>query len=354
MGRGVNEDRSRSLAAADDQVRRGQAHESRGEYPAALACYGSAIDRLAALPGCAETQRPLAVAWMNRGNAFQKQATRLSLNHAVCAYDRAIALLGPLASAAPADHSLRNSLGAAHLNRAGALLAFAAPAAALAAAAQAIATLTPLPLAENPFYRANLAGAWLNRATALLPADPVAAQLAARTALDLAVPAERTHFTAAHVALGARRTLLAGLGHEFSPALAEPAVRRDPARLLAAASDLIDDGLALARRWEAQRVTAFRPAAAQLFHAGAVLYAAHQPHFVAEFLAENQALATALPVVVQTMLARARRTAHERSRVIDATDPLSRTVATLSDLNALGQSFAALFPLAGPAAALSS
>jgi tetratricopeptide (TPR) repeat protein len=333
---------SRSLARANERLRCGQSHESRGELSAAIACYDDTLAVLSVLPNAAESQRALAVAWMNRGNALQKQSTRLALNHAVCAYDRCLAVLSPLVAGAPSDHTLRNSLGAAHLNRASALLAFSAPAAALDSADRAIAALAALPLDRNIFYRANLAGAYLNRATALLATDVSAARIAARTALHLTADTAKEHHAAGHAALGARRTLLSILGRDLSSPKTEERRSHDLSKLLAEAGDLIDDGLELARGWEARHIAAFRPAAAQLFHAGAILYAVHQPHFLAEFLEENQALATALPAVVQTMLARARRTAHERCLLTQSSEPLSRTFSTLSDLSAIADRLAAL------------
>jgi len=330
---------SRALADANGKVRRGQSHEARGEFYAALACYDEAIALISTLPAAAESCRALALAWMNRGNALRKKSTRVALSAAVCAYDRAIALFASLAAAVPGDHALGNSLGAAHLNRASALLALDAERAgadALASADRAIATLRSLPLETNFFYRTNLAGAWLNRASALLAIDLEIARMSARIALDLVACAASDHMAAADVALGARRTLLAIIGRELSAPCA------DAARLLAEASDLIDDGLALARLWEVRRVTAFRPAAAQLFHVGAVLYASHQPHFLVEFLDENHALARELPTVVQRMLARARRTAHERCLVAGAAEPISRTFMTLADLAAIAERLATL------------
>jgi hypothetical protein len=290
---------------------------------------------------------------MNRGNALQKchPLGDTSTGAAVSAYDQAIALLAPLVAGEPADHALRNSLGAAYLNRASTLLrgcerprTTTCIAAALASADCAIATLNPLPLEENSFFRANLAGAHLNRAGALLATDLPTAKLAARNALDLVSTAAANHAAAAQAALGASRTLLAIIGRELSPARGDGRQRVAAADLLAEAGDLIDDGLALARIWDARRVIAFRPAAAQLFRAGAMLYASHQPHFLAEFLRENRALARELPAVVPSMLARARRTAHERCLVAGAAEPVSRTIATLAELSTFA------VPLPGSAA----
>jgi hypothetical protein len=350
----VNDDRSRSLAS--EFLRRGQSHESRAELTAALASYAESIALLTALPagtsfdGARSVDRALALAWMNRGNALLKchVLRDTSPGEAVQAYDQAIALLAPLVAAAPTDHALRNSLGAAHLNRASALLALApreAGAGALASADRAVAALRALPLEDNIFYRTNLAGAWLNRASALLAIDLEVAQISARTALDLVADAASDHLPAASAALGARRTLLAIIGRELTTP------RDDVAALLGEASDLIDDGLALTRTWEARHVAAFHSAAAQLFVAGAMLYASHQPHFLTEFLGENPALAREFPAVAQDALALARRTAHERCLVADSAEPLSRTFTTLAELSALARRLAVLGSAAVPLSA---
>ncbi len=378
---------------ASDLLHLGQSHESHGELFAALACYNRAIAHLIAL---AETESPddaigrermpidefgplssshgrvgrlLAIAWMNRGNALQKfHVLRGTYSEAaVAAYDQTISLLEPLAVAAPADHALRNSLGAAYLNRAGALLggheagpsdrpedldflrrdADSSARAALDSADRAIATLVTLPLDENISHRANLAGAHLNRASALLCNGErrhlAAARASACLALDLTVATAENHLAFAHVSLGARHALLAIVGRELS------APDRDAAGLLAEAGDVVDAGLALARRWERRCGTAFRPAAAQLFYTGAILYASYQPHFLAEFLDENHVLARERPALVEAILTRARRTAHERCLVANSAEPLSRTFHTLTDLSAIADRLAGPGPTGVPA-----
>lgn len=357
MDRIQSPDTTRALATARERLARGQAHEARGELKAALGCYEEAragltkVGPCAASPIAPDVARLLALIAMNRGNALQKLATRAGCMQAVAAYDRAIAGFDSVLAAAPGDHGVRNSLGAAHLNRASALLALDAPASAaeaLAATGRAIAVLTPLATQANLSYRANLTGAWLNRATALLGCDLAAAREAARTALTFATSGECEHLVAAQAALGARCTLLAILGRQLAisaagnPCSASP----DTLALLEEASDVIDEGLAVARLWEGRHTSALRPAAARLFHAGAVLYASRQPHFVAEFLEENRGLASALPAVVQTMLERAHRSAQERARLGDrAADPLARTVTTLAELRLLAERFASLVTL---------
>jgi hypothetical protein len=54
-----------------------------------------------------------------------------------------------------------------------------------------------------------------------------------------------------------------------------------------AATDAVDDGLALIRRWEQQGVGRFRMLAADLFRFGSRVYLMYQPQFLQEFLDEN-------------------------------------------------------------------
>jgi hypothetical protein len=53
------------------------------------------------------------------------------------------------------------------------------------------------------------------------------------------------------------------------------------------ATDVADEALELARHWERQGVSRFRPIAYDLFRFGARLYAVYQPQFLDEFVADN-------------------------------------------------------------------
>lgn len=56
---------------------------------------------------------------------------------------------------------------------------------------------------------------------------------------------------------------------------------------VAEATDTVDEGLAVARKFESRDRSPLRPLAARLFRLGAQLYGAHQPQFLGEFLLEN-------------------------------------------------------------------
>jgi tetratricopeptide (TPR) repeat protein len=270
-------------------LQHGQSLEAAGRGTEALAAYDEAIRILQAAPSDDfETRRQLGVVWMNRGNALQRlalamtdDAAREPLAKAVAAYDEAIAFFQTLPLDTPAH---RNHLGAAFLNRGHALLVHAELPLAIGSFEQAIAHLAELPLDEHPSYRLNLAGAWTNLAHIELETSPSRARIDAQTALSLVEAAAPEELIFAEMSLRARRALISALGK----LLVAAEVAREPITALASeAGDAIDDGLALARQWEARGTDRLRPLALRLFRFGAQLYRVHQPHFLADFLLEN-------------------------------------------------------------------
>ncbi len=238
----------------------------------------------------ATRERDLAIAWMNRGHALALQGDAQSLAAALEAYNEATSRLRPLI-AHSANPSWANSLAAALLNR-GQLLhrlyGTAQATVALAAFDEAAAILRPLvgsspvSLSPSPWPRRNLAGVLINHATLLLDLGQLPeARAAAAETLALSLPHERTDTIDADLALKARRALCDALGRLIvAPGADQEAIARE-------ASDLVDDGLALARHWTARGAAQPRELALRLFRFGAQLYRFHQPHFLAEFLAEN-------------------------------------------------------------------
>lgn len=352
MGRHVIQPPTDALShQAQDLLRRGQADEARGEFTSALVHYDEAIARLRTFaPEADEPRRALGVALMNRGNALQKLAARSTdddartdaLAGAITAYDEAIALLRTLSfETTPA---YRNHLGAAYLNLGHTFLTANDPVSAVASFEQAIDVLRLLPLDENSAYRLNLAGAWTNLAHALL-SDPVRAfpraYASAQAALELLVAFDRTQPACAEMSLRARRALVMAIGELL--VLAETA-RQSTEALATAASDAIDDGLALARDWETRGISHFRPLAARLFRLGAQLYRVHQPHFLAEFLLENlapEAGAFATDAEFRAIASEAIDTAlaaMQRPQLLVASDPgAEKLLATVRSLRAARQ-----------------
>lgn len=292
----VREESPRAASeSAATWLRRGQAHEARGggaDLAAAAGCYQRAIAQLAppGAPVATDDRRALAIAWMNLGNVQHLLAARARSAAAFCevatCFLRAIELLEPLSLGD--DPTWRNSLGAAWLNRGAALEECgdeARLAAALASADRALASLALLPLAQRLAFRLNLAGAWLLRARVLLrlsSADLAAAGAAARRALALVAADERAHAAAAEIGLKARHALLRALVVSL-----DDRPRNEPH--LAEASDLVEDGLDVFACCSQSGANALLPLALDLLRAGALVYAAHQPQFVGEFLREHAA-----------------------------------------------------------------
>jgi tetratricopeptide (TPR) repeat protein len=268
----------------------GQAHEARGEFPAAIAAYDEALARLRGTDlNAPEVRRQLGLTWMNRGNALQKIAEADAADASVRAFDEAIAVLRTLPFETVPDD--RNHYGAAWVNRGHAQMTTGDFAGAIASFESAIGVLAPLPLEANPYFLLNLTGAWTNLAQAHLALVQteratafVQAGAAAENALGLLAPVERAHPAFTEMSLRARRALVTALGEQ----LVHADVQGTPtAELASAASDAVDEGLSLARLCEEHGITHLRPLALRLFRMGAQLYRLHQPHFLAEFVLET-------------------------------------------------------------------
>lgn len=269
--------------------RHGQALENAGRLEEAIATYDRALDSLRDSP---DAHQPIGLVWMNRGNTAQKLASQHAatparateaLGLAVASYDAAIAAFQQLPLDTP---EFRNHLGAAWLNRGHALI-FVSPADAASSFRQAAAELAQLPLAADPSYPLNLAGAHTNLAHILLDSEPAAAADAARHALEVLEPLERAHEAFAGLSLRARRALVMALGTQLTAAEAAG----QPLNALASeATDAVDDGLALARELEEHGFSHHRPLAQRLFRLGTQLYGRHQPHFLGEFVLESLSL----------------------------------------------------------------
>jgi hypothetical protein len=340
---------------------RGKAVETQGTVSAlteAVQAYDAALALLHAEPlsGHDDVRHELAIVWMNRGRARQKQGGADGLADAVRAYDAAIALGRLLPVAVNLEY--RNCLGAAWLNRGQVLLQLGDPAslaAAIHSQEEAITLLRTLPIDLDLDYRLNLAGAELNLANALLVAAESSALERARTAanraLALVTVDEATSIPLTDLGLKARRALCDALGHLlFAAATDEAAIHL----LATEASDAVDTGLALARRWENHGVPYFRPLAARLFRFGAQLYQLHQPHFLAEFLLENLDPASApaawtasaeFQEIALTSIARARQELARRPMLNVDTTTIAKLLETSRHLAQAEKRISELIPL---------
>lgn len=284
---------TRTPVTSGDWIKRGQlleAQETGASLPAAVECFDRAIALLPAekIPDADERTYSLGVAWMNRGNALRKQSKSDSLGEAVRSYDEAIAKFSLL----PIDLQprYRNSLGSVWMNRGHALLQRTDgpdPSDAVAAFEKANEILGGLPLQDNSRYRLNLAGAKCNLAIALLETGRPDAHARARelagAGLRLVADREVDGSEFAHVGLMLRRALCDALGRLAFAARDVPDVAKP---LIGEATEVVESGLELVRRWEKRGATVFRPLAARLFYFGAQLYRINQPQFLAEFVLE--------------------------------------------------------------------
>jgi hypothetical protein len=147
-----------------------------------------------------------------------------------------------------------------------------------------------LPEIEAPSQQINLGAAWMNRAHAVMRrherTDGAAqSRAAAMEALKLVQAHERENSDAAEVGVKARHILCRALGTKLNASGAHSDAERSEA--WAAATDAVDDGLALARHWAKQGNPLPLTFVGELFRFGAQTYLTHQPHFLAEFVLEQ-------------------------------------------------------------------
>jgi len=306
------------------------AHDTPEAVVEGLRCFDQAIVRLGAeLASAGDAAKAgLAVVWMNRGGALLRLGEPGALKESVRSYDQAIALLDAVA----VEFKNQNALGAAWMNRGAGLLRAGGDerlAEALKSLDTAIATLEPV-AETQPDARRNLSSSWSNRGlvralqddaagaveahrralaafrllkggdealtrlelAALLlnlgqaagaAADTEGALEALREALGLTTPSEATDIRAARLSLRTRHVLGVKLGGLATSGRTETGLR--PERL-SEATDVTDEGLAVARAWE-QRGQSLDGAGTRLFELGAWLYRTQQPQFLAEFLLEH-------------------------------------------------------------------
>jgi hypothetical protein len=222
------------LNRADALVRLGP-----DQIPAALQSYDEGIELLHDMPFGEDPRYPrrLAIAYQNRGLALLTQDGS-RIGDAVTSFTAAIAVLGQEHAAAIPDHD--------HL----------------------------------------LAVVWMNLAMtqAARGTDESSAQArdAAQHALAIVKDVEAEDANSAEVGLKARHVLCHMMARHLS-ATSDGSVNDDVHQT----TDVVDEGLALARHWEKVGVTHFREIAYDLFRFGARVYALYQPHFLDEFVRDN-------------------------------------------------------------------
>jgi tetratricopeptide (TPR) repeat protein len=256
--------------------------------PEALACFDQARELRSRLPvrEVAVLRYGLAACWLNRADALIRQGDATQISTALQSYDEGIALIRDL----PFDEDPRfaRRLVIAHQNRGLALQmqGMARLADAVTAFSDAIAVLDQDYAAAIPDRDHLLAVVWMNlgnvQAAQGTDESCVLARDAVVHAIEIVRDVEERDESAAEVGLKARHILCHVMARHLS-ATTDGTVNDD----VHATTDVVDEGLSLARRWEQAGVVRFRGIAYDLFRFGARVYALYQPHFLDEFVHDN-------------------------------------------------------------------
>jgi hypothetical protein len=255
---------------------------------AALGCFETAISlRKPLVPsGDSWIRYNLMGAWINRGDALARLGGNSRTTEAIASYDEALGLSGSLDLALHPDFPRRVAL--AHVNRGAVLLQSAGEGASREACLSyeaAVATLTVAgsPTPADPMIAAT---AWCGKAEALARGGSATESRACAVAAARLVSAFESELRAAAViGLKARLIRCAGACGELARNAGAPAGYDE----VDDAIDTAEDGLKVVGRWRDDEE--FQPLIRELFRFGAQGYAARQPQFLPEFIAEHSALA---------------------------------------------------------------
>jgi tetratricopeptide (TPR) repeat protein len=258
----------------------------------AVRCFEEAIDlrRRLPLPDHPGFRFGLSSGWINRGDALARLGGEGNLVEAVCSYDAAIELLREVP--AGDDGSFVQRLAIAWMNRGLALDGQESEAARREAISSYEKAIAVLGHSHSPGGDARrdivLAMAWVNLGNAQLRFSGSEMATRACRAMENALPLltdfEAKEIAAAEAALKARHILCQAIAGLLAAPHDEAAREMD---LVCRMTDALEDGLKLARNWEAQGVMQFRPLATQLFQAGAMVYEKQQPQFLADYLLDH-------------------------------------------------------------------
>jgi len=260
-----------------------------GALSEALDCFDRALEMRRRLPvdEFPLLRYGLAACWLNRADALVRLGDAGRITLAVHAYDEGIALARSL----PLDEDPRfpRRLAIALQNRGLAVRARdgAASAEAIAAFTSALEVLDGKHAETIDDLNYLRSAVLLNLANALVvdggPQSWPRAREAAERAMGLAAGSESHDASAAEVGLKARHVLCRVIARGQSLAAVDGPISDD----VHDATDIVDEGLAIARSWEQKGMTRFRPIACDLFRFGARVYAFFQPQFLTEFIREN-------------------------------------------------------------------
>ena len=283
----------------------------------ALACVDRALALRSRLPfeSVPLFRDGLAACWLNRAEALMQSGDATRVADALRSYDEGIALLRRLPLGEDPRYARRFAL--AHQNRALVLMVLDRSHIheAIVAFRSALAVLDLDEAAAVPDREYLQAAIWLNLANAQLfdssDAGVIAVRRAAHNALSLVSALEAEDADAAEVGMKARLVMC----HVLASRLSAPEGGRARAEDVHDATDAVDEGLGLARRWEQQGVDRFRGLASDLFRFGARVYAAYQPQFLEEFVTEMLDPAESSSAFVESPEMRA--AAEEADRLLD-------------------------------------
>ncbi len=256
-------------------------HSNPADLEEAVRCFDHAIALRRAL---ATLEKPhdrylLAGSWLNRGDALARMGGDDQLSRAMVSYDEALALLRGLPLRE--DPLFPRRLAIAWINRGNAVSDAAETVHSFREALAVLDDDAAAAIADRALLRAgaqiNLAGSLLNISD---PPIPQARQLA-RQAISLLKESERNDLAAAEAGFKARHILCRTLAAESRDG------KTVPPEFIAAATDVVDEGLALARHWEQRGEVSFRGLAADLFRFGCRLYQPGPAQFLAEFILAN-------------------------------------------------------------------
>jgi tetratricopeptide (TPR) repeat protein len=259
-----------------------------GPAAEALGCFDRALEIRRGLPidDVPLFRYGLAACLLNRADALVRLGGGNRIENALSAYDEGIEVMRGLRLGD--DPRFPRRLAIAHQNRGLALLAHGRVAGAVASFTAAIAVLEDdqsAAIPDRPYLLAavttNLASAHAAAGTA--ESDSLARE-AARRAMAMVADAERDDADSADVGLQARHVLCRLVAERLAqPSAGTGAMPED----VHEATDAVDEGLDLVRRWERQGSGRFRTLACDLFRFGARVYAIYQPQFLEEFVADN-------------------------------------------------------------------
>jgi len=270
----------------------------------ALTCFDRALELRRQLP---TDDRPdlrygLAACWLNRADALIRLGDPAHIPDVLRSFDEAIVQLRDLPLKDDARYPRR--LAIAHQNRGLAQLQAAGPLEAEAALTDALAVLedeSSAAIEDRVFLVAivslNLASAQASQQTD----DAITrARVSAGRALGIVSSVEDEHASAAEIGIKARHVLCQAIARDLSTGTLTIEATRER---IHDATDLVDEGLELVRRWEQRGDGRFRIVACDLFRFGARVYGTYQPHFLQEFVDDHLDPAKSSPSFVESLMA---------------------------------------------------